>query len=437
MARGSYDSRKSERIQLKEQALKIYKFGGASVKGANGVRNVAEILKREGTENCLLVVSAMGKMTNAFEKIVHAYLYEREQLSTLIPQIAQYHFAIVEELFPQEKSIFDTLEKLLFDFDSVLRSEEDENDYDFVYDQIVGYGELFSTTIVNAYLNSVGMETVWNDVRQLVRTDMSYRDAKVDWKETEQRIQAQIDPKKLNIVQGFLGGNSDGKTTTLGREGSDYTAGIFAYCLNADSVTIWKDVQGVLNADPRVFDNTQLLQQISYEETIEMAFYGASVIHPKTIQPLQSKEIPLFVRSFIDPSLSGTKVTRGVAIQPQVPCFIVKKNQILVSISALDFSFMVEDNISHIFKLLHDHLLKVNLIQNSAISFSVCVDNKFNQFDTFYAELASSYKVEVVKEVDLYTIRHFDATALQRINGLGTAVLTQINKETAQIVIKN
>ena len=233
-----------------------------------------------------------------------------------------------------------------------------------------------------------------------------------------------------------MGGDSKGNTTTLGREGSDYTAGIFAYCLDAKSVTIWKDVQGVLNADPRVFDETQLLEQISYEETIEMAFYGASVIHPKTIQPLQSKEIPLYVRSFKDTSLQGTKVSRGVAIQPYLPCFIVKKNQILVSISARDFSFMVEDNISHIFKLLHEHLLKVNLIQNSAISFSVCVDNKFNQFDTFYEELKSSYKVEVIKEVDLYTIRHFNQDALDKINHSGTAVLTQINKETAQIIIK-
>jgi aspartate kinase len=416
--------------------LKIYKFGGASVKDAASIRNVAKILKEEGTENCLLVVSAMGKMTNAFEKLVHAYCYEEEQLQPAMMYILEYHHTIVKELFPKESPVFDKINALLQQLKEVLKSPQGKQDYDFAYDQIVCFGELFSTTIVSEYLNDEGIETVWNDVRQLIKTDSSYRDAKVNWKETEATILGQIDSKKLTIVQGFLGGNSEGQTTTLGREGSDYTAGIFAYCLNADSVTIWKDVQGVLNADPRVFDKTQLLEQISYEETIEMAFYGASVIHPKTIQPLQSKEIPLFVRSFVDPSLQGTKVTRGVAIQPHVPCFIVKKEQILVSISALDFSFMVEDNISHIFKLLHDYLLKVNLIQNSAISFSVCVDNKFNQFDTFYEELKSSYKVEVVKEVDLYTIRHFDNDAMQKINNLGTSVLTQINKETAQIIIK-
>lgn len=416
--------------------MKIYKFGGASIKDADGVRNVAKILKEEGTENCLLVISAMGKMTNAFEDIVHAYCHDQEKLHSAMMYVLEYHHQIAKELFPKGDIVFERIHGLLQELAEVLKSQKVKEDYDFAYDQIVSYGELFSTTIVSEYLSSSGIQTVWNDVRQLVRTDSSYRDAKVDWKETEQRIQKYIDPKKLNIVQGFLGGNADGNTTTLGREGSDYTAGIFAYCLNANSVTIWKDVQGVLNADPRVFKETQLLEQISYEETIEMAFYGASVIHPKTIQPLQNKEIPLYVRSFVDRKVLGTKVTRGVAIQPHVPCFIVKKNQILVSISTLDFSFMVEDNISHIFKLLHDHLLKVNLIQNSAISFSVCIDNKFNQFDTFYQELKSSYKVEVAKDVDLYTIRHFDQHALQKMNSVGTAILTQINKETAQIVIK-
>lgn len=416
--------------------MKIYKFGGASIQDADGIRNVAKILKEEGTENCLLVVSAMGKMTNAFEEIVHAYCYDPILLAPAMTKILSYHDKIIKELFPEDSIVFERIKELFLEFEGTLKLTDNKKDYDFTYDQIVCYGELFSTTIVSHYLNLVGIQNVWKDVRKLVRTNDSYRDAKVDWKETEKRIQAHIDSRKLNIVQGFLGGNSKNHTTTLGREGSDYTAGIFAYCLNADSVTIWKDVQGVLNADPRVFEQTQLLEQISYEETIEMAFYGASVIHPKTIQPLQSKEIPLYVRSFVDPNLKGTKITRGVAIQPHVPCFIVKKHQILVSISALDFSFMVEENISHIFKLLHHHLLKVNLIQNSAISFLVCVDNKFNQFDTFYQELTSSYRVEVVKDVNLYTIRHFDDDALQKINELGTSIFTQINKETAQIVIK-
>lgn len=416
--------------------MKIFKFGGASVKDASGIKNVGEILQKEGTENCLLVVSAMGKMTNAFEELVHASYNNSDLVSPKLLELMHFHMNIAKDLFSDDSEVFYDIQNLLIQLKDTLNLVKNNLDYDYVYDQIVCFGEFFSTTIVSHYLNSIGVQNTWKDVRDLIKTDESYRDAKVDWKLTEEKITKEINPNQLYIVQGFLGGSQQGNTTTLGREGSDYTAGIFAYCLNADSVTIWKDVQGVLNGDPRVFENTQLLEHISYEETIEMAFYGASVIHPKTIQPLQSNEIPLFVRSFVDPSLRGTQVTRGVAIQPYVPCYIVKKDQILVSISTLDFSFMVEENISHIFRLLHDHLLKVNLIQNSAISFSVCVDNKFRQFDDFFEKINSEFKVEVVKHVDLYTIRHFDDNSLATIQEIGTSILTQINKETAQIVIK-
>lgn len=415
--------------------MRIYKFGGASIKDAESVRNVADILKKETTDNCLLVISAMGKMTNAFEQVVHAYCYEKELLQDALNFVTEFHSEIIKDLFGKASETQSEID-ILFGKLSGFLAQNTSKDYDYLYDQIVCFGELASTTIVSRFFTDEGIENVWNDVRQLIITDSSHRDAKVDWDTTQEKILKNIDQQKLTIVQGFLGGNVEGSTTTLGREGSDYTAGIFAYCLDATAVTIWKDVQGVLNADPRVFEDTQLLEHISYEETIEMAFYGASVIHPKTIQPLQSKNIPLFVRSFKDLKLKGTKVTRGVAIEPLLPCFIVKKDQILVSISALDFSFMVEDNISHIFKLLHQYLLKVNLIQNSAISFSVCVDNKFNQFETFYAELKSSFKVDVVKGVDLYTVRHFTPEALERINKTGQSLLTQINKETAQIVVK-
>ena len=297
-------------------------------------------------------------------------------------------------------------------------------------------GELLSTRIVSAYLEKSGTENIWFDVRNYIKTDSNYRDAKVDWELTEELITKKVDTSKINITQGFIAANDTENTTTLGREGSDYTAGIFAYCLDAESVTIWKDVDGVLNADPRVFEETTLLKQISYEETIEMAFYGASVIHPKTIQPLQNKEIPLYVRSFIKNKKEGTKVSKGKRLLPYIPCFIVKKNQILVSISANDFSFMVENNISYIFKKLHNYKLKVNLIQNSAISFSVCVDNKFNNFDAFFTELKNDFKIDYQKGIDLYTIRHFNDTTLQEIQQKGEALLTQINKETAQIVIK-
>lgn len=416
--------------------MKVYKFGGASIKDASGVKNVAKILQQEGTESYLLVISAMGKMTNAFEKIVDAYCNEKKKFSESMDYVSSFHHNIINDLFDKDHEITAKIVLLLKELNDFLTQNKSTN-YNYLYDQIVSFGEMMSTTIVSDYFSEVGIPNTWRDVRELIKTDSSYRNAKVDWNKTQLAINSKIDKTKLTLTQGFLGGGSKKRTTTLGREGSDYTAGIFAYCLDAESVTIWKDVQGVLNADPRAFKDTNLLEQISYEETIEMAFYGASIIHPKTIQPLQSKEIPLYVRSFKDVSQKGTKVSRGVAIKPLMPCFIEKKNQILVSISTLDFSFMVEDNISHIFKLLHDHLLKVNLIQNSAISLSICIDNKFNQFDTFYQELKSSYKVKYVKNVDLYTVRHFTDESLNQIYNKGNALLTQINKETAQIVIKN
>ena len=415
--------------------MKVYKFGGASIKDAENIQNVARILQQEGTENCLLVISAMGKMTNAFENIVGAYCYQKENLKASLEFVVDFHANIISGLFEKEDEVHTEIDGLFGKLNDFL-AQNTSKEYDFLYDQIVSFGEFVSTTIVSRYFTKVGIDTIWNDVRALIKTNNDYRDAAVDWESTHRNINQAIDRTKLNIVQGFLGGDADGNTTTLGREGSDYTAGIFAYCLDADQVTIWKDVEGVLNADPRVFTETQLLEQISYEETIEMAFYGASVIHPKTIQPLQSKEIPLYVRSFVDLNSQGTKVSRGVAIKPLTPCFIVKKNQILISISTLDFSFMVEDNISHIFKLLHEYHLRVNLIQNSAISFSVCVDNKFNRFDEFYEKIRSSFKVTIAKNVDLYTVRHFTDEALESVSALGTSLLTQINKETAQIIIE-
>ena len=416
--------------------MKIFKFGGASIKDALGVKNVAHILHQEGASNCLLVISAMGKMTNAFENIVNSYVNnDQEKLTESIDFTINYHTKIISDLFQDEHEIHQNITILFGEMIHFL-AKNIAKEYDYLYDQIVCYGELLSTTIVSEYLTDIGVTNTWKDVRKLVITDAVYRDATLNWLETEQLIKTQIDSSKLTIVQGFIGGNSNGNTTTLGREGSDYTAGIFAYCLDAKNVTIWKDVLGVLNADPREFKETQLLNQISYEETIEMAFYGASVIHPKTIKPIQNKQIPLYVRSFNDLNSSGTKVSSGITIEPIVPCFIVKKNQVLISISTRDFSFMVEDNISDIFKLLHTYQLRVNLIQNSAISFSVCVDNSFNHFDQFYDEIKLVFKASFIKGVDLYTVRHFTNNSLNKIHNLGRSILSQINKNTAQIIIQ-
>ena len=416
--------------------MKVFKFGGASLKSANAIKNVAKILNSQDLSNCLLVISAMGKMTNAFEKITDAYFNnDQEKLTESIDFTSNFHFKIINNLFAENHVIHQKITVLFGQLVRFLTQNKSRN-YDYLYDQIVSYGELLSTTIVSDYLNEIKIYNNWVDVREIIITDAIFRDATVNWQETEKRIKTNIDFSKLTIVQGFIGGDLNGNTTTLGREGSDFTAGIFAYCLDAESLTIWKDVLGVLNADPREFKEVQLLEHISYEETIEMAFYGASVIHPKTIKPIQNKKIPLIVRSFKNLNSPGTKVSEGVTLEPTIPCFIVKKNQVLVSISSLDFSFIVEENISDIFKLFHKYQLKVNLIQNSAISFSVCVDNNLNHFDLFYNEIKNMYKVSFIKNVDLFTVRHFTENSLEGIYKLGTSLVSQINKNTAQIIIQ-
>ncbi|MBC6999357.1 aspartate kinase [Cytophaga sp. FL35] len=415
--------------------MRVFKFGGASVKDAAGVQNVVKVLQQTGHENTLLVVSAMGKTTNAMEAIVNAYFNDKETLAGNIQESIDYHAAILQDLFPDRQHVIYTVVKQLFDEVKGFLAWNKSPKYNFVYDQVVGYGELISTTIISHYFNEVGIQCNWLDVRDYIKTDDSYRDVAVNWEKTQERVKT-IDRSQLNITQGFLGSDDNNFTTTLGREGSDYTAAILAYCLNADSVTIWKDVPGVLNADPRYFQETQLLNKISYREAIELAFYGASVIHPKTLQPLQQKEIPLHVKSFVNPKDPGTTVGKGNGIQPEVPCFIVKKNQVLMKLSSLDFSFIVEDSISELFKLLHDHKMKVDLIQNSAISFSVCVDNRFGRLEELLNLLKSRFKVVHHEGVSLYTIRHFNEKAIESLQNGHEILLEQRSKETVQLVVK-
>ena len=309
-------------------------------------------------------------------------------------------------------------------------------DYSFVYDQTIGFGELISTTIVSYYLNHKGVKNKWLDVRELIKTNSYYRNAKVEWALTQSKISEAIDEKALHITQGFLGSDGNNFTTTLGREGSDYTAAIFAFCLNAKSVTIWKDVPGVLNADPRFFENPTLLDSLSYEEAIELSYYGASVIHPKTLQPLQQKEIPLYVKCFLEPKNKGTKVGKSLDLSPNVPCYILRKDQILITVSSLDFSYIVEENISHIFKLLHLYKMKVRSIQNSAISFSVCIENSYNHLEPLILQLKAKYNVRLDKAVDLYTIRHYTTDAIEEIQKNKTVLMKQITPKTVQIITK-
>ncbi len=416
--------------------MRIFKFGGASVKDAEGVRNLVRVLEQTGHDDIFLIVSAMGKTTNAMEKVVDAYFRDRHAVTAILQEVREYHLAILNELFPERKNKVFRDTALLFDEVHGFLAWNKSPKYNFVYDQVVGYGELVSTAIVSAYLNEVGISNTWIDVRNLIKTDNNYRDVNVNWEKTQQQVSAGLDRKKLYVTQGFLGSDDNNFTTTLGREGSDYTAAIIAYCLDADSVTIWKDVPGVLNADPRYFDKAELLNRISYREAIELAFYGASVIHPKTLQPLQRKDIPLHVKSFLKPADPGTTVGSGEGIEPEVPCFIVKKNQVLMKLSSLDFSFIVEDNISALFKLLHDYRMKVDMIQNSAISFSVCVDNKFGRLEEFLEHLEGKFKVVCHQGVSLYTIRHFTPEAINSLENGREVLLEQRGRETVQLVVK-
>jgi aspartate kinase len=416
--------------------MKIFKFGGASIKDAEGVKNVLTVMEKVGHENVLIIISAMGKTTNAFEEVIANYFDKSPALQSSIQEVKKYHNQILLDLFENEEhDAFYAVNSHFEDLEYFFRSNKSPN-YNFVYDQVVSYGELLSTTIVSAYFNEKGITNNWLDVRNLIKTDNSYRDANVDWESTQKRISKSIKKSTLNITQGFLGSDENNFTTTLGREGSDYTAAIFAYCLGAESVTIWKDVQGVLNADPRYFENAILLNQISYREAIELAFYGATVIHPKTLQPLQKKEIPLYVKSFLNPLLPGTSVSLGADLEPHTPCYIVKKEQLLLSLSSLDFSFIMEEHISEIFALFHQHKLRVNLIQNSAISFSVCIEDKFNNFNEVKNILSKKFKVMFNENVSLYTIRHFDEEAKEIAEKNKTVLLKQISRETLQIVTK-
>ena len=416
--------------------MKIFKFGGASVKDADGVKNVLNVIKTVGHEDILIVISAMGKMTNALELVITNYFDKSTEFNASLQEVKKYHNQILIDLFDDEDNdVFFAVNSHLADLEYFLRSNKSPN-YSFVYDQVISYGELISTTIVSHYFNEQGLNNNWIDVRNFIKTDNNYRDGNVDWEQTQKLISKGVKKKNLNITQGFLGSDENNFTTTLGREGSDYTAAIFAYCLGAESVTIWKDVPGVMNADPRYFENAILLNQISYREAIELAFYGASVIHPKTLQPLQRKEIPLFVKSFINPLLAGTSVSKGADLEPKIPCFIIKKNQLLLSLSSLDFSFMMEDHMSEIFALFSEHKIKVNLIQNSAISFSVCIEDKYGNFNALKTSLSKKFKISFNENVSLYTVRHFDEEAKNIVENNKTILLTQISRGTLQVVTK-
>lgn len=423
--------------------MRIFKFGGASVKDANAVKNVASIIRRFPNENIIVIVSAMGKVTNALERLTDAFFYKKENAAIVLNEIKKYHFDIIEQLFPnKDHDIYNEINNTFVELDWAIE-DEPTHEYNHEYDQIVSMGEIISTKIVNAYLNEAGIKSKWRDVRDFIQTDNTYREGKVDWELSQSLVDKDLSPtlslKKgegaIIVTQGFLGGTSENFTTTLGREGSDYTAAILAYTTNAESVTIWKDVPGVLNADPKWFDETKKLEQLSYVDAIELAYYGATVIHPKTIKPLQNKNIPLYVKSFLHPEEKGTVINEIQSTLP-IPCFIFKVNQVLLSISPKDFSFIGEENFSSIFKLFAEKQMKINVMQNSAISFSVSIDDDERKLPDLIKTLQKNYRVLYNKNMELITIRYYDQATIDRVT-IGKRVLLEVkSRHTVQLVVK-
>lgn len=410
--------------------MKIFKFGGASVKDAEGIRNVARVLENQGFNECILVVSAMGKTTNALEEVVNNY-FDGKDYKNSISKITDEHLKTAESLFEAGHPVFEALAQIFAEATNFLERNRSPK-YDFVYDQVVSSGEMASSRMLSEYLNSSGYGNTWLDAREMIKTDPFYREGNVDWQETENRI-SKLNPTQSYVTQGFIGSDQNGFTVTLGREGSDYSAAIFAYCMNAEAMTIWKDVPGVMTGDPRVFENAELLSSISYEEAIEMAYYGASVIHPKTLQPLKKKHIPFFVKSFLHPELPGTKICRTDDNQ-YIESYILKKDQHLMRLATRDFSFIAEEHLSLIFAKLAANNIKISLMQNSAISLALCLEDKFNNIDHLVDDLQAIFNINLLKNAALFTVRNCrNLTAAPHLEGKNI-LLEQISGRTVQTV---
>ncbi|MEN0053995.1 MAG: aspartate kinase [Mucilaginibacter sp.] len=416
----------------------VFKFGGASVKDASGIINLASVVKKYTGNQLLIVVSAMGKTTNALETLTRAYVDQTDNMHLIYDGIKQYHFDILEELFDPKHPVFDDIANTFVEIDWMIE-DEPHDDYDFIYDQLVSIGELVSSRIVSAYLAKEGVTNQWLDVRGYIHTDNTYREGVVQWDKTRDSISKGIPlllEKGVVVTQGFLGGTSENFTTTLGREGSDYTASIFAACLGAESVTTWKDVPGILNADPKLFADTVKFDELSYSEAIEMTYYGASVIHPKTIKPLQNTHIPLLVKPFTDPSASGTVIKENGVNRFEKPVIIMKQNQVLLSVSSKDYSFITENHLSDIFKLFAQNQVKINVMQTSALSFSVCFDFYEERFEKLLQTLQQDFKVKYNTGLSLITIRHHADGAVKELVAGKTVLLEQISRNTAQVVVR-
>ena len=417
----------------------VFKFGGASVKSATAVRNVSDILKRYPDQQIAIVVSAMGKTTNAMEVIAdHYFNKQKKELKKALDERKEYHREIVDDLFPAQDHPFHAEFLSLFsELENRLEKEPTMN-YDFDYDQIVPFGEMISTKIISAYLNDSGIQNQWMDIRNYLKSNNAFREARIDWELSTQLVRKgfHFRDTRIYITQGFVASTINDITTTLGREGSDFTAAILAHILKAEHVTIWKDVPGVLNADPKWFDNTIKLEKISYLDAIELAYYGASVIHPKTIKPLQNKNINLYIRSFIDPDDEGTLVG-NLTYDKLIPSFIFNMDQILIRISPMDFSFIAEDNLETIFGYVYKHGVKINLMQNSAVSFQICINHDKRKSRNLIDDLEKEFKVTYETGLELITIRYYDQSTIDRVMINKELLLEQTYKQNIQLIVRD
>jgi len=423
-------------ILAKTWIMKVYKFGGASVKDAPGIRNLAKIVSKEH-DDLVVVVSAFGKTTNGLEKVLNTWINGDQQFKIYLKEIQEYHLQVIDELFDNKLVVTGKTDKSFSTLADYLNKEK-RGSYDFEYDQIVSFGELWSTIIVAEYMKMSNPSTEWIDIRENLLTDCRYRDANILWNECAGRIRTTFKSEKgyVYVTQGFIGGTTDGHTTTLGREGSDYTAAILANMLDADSVVVWKDVPGILNADPKWLPDAIKLDEISYTEAVEMTFSGAKVIHPKTIKPLHNKSIPLHVRSFITPEGAGTVIKAEATIKTLVPVYIKKEDQILISISPKDFSFAMGDNLSRVFHLFKVHGIKVNLVEASALKIDVCVDDERRKIETLIDDLRTEFTAMYNERMEMLSIRHYNKESIERITAGRDILLEQRTRSTVRFVVR-
>ena len=419
--------------------MKVFKFGGGILKDTDAFHRFLEVIKKYPAENLVIVISALNKVTNSLEKVIDAYYSKKPELEAQFDQIKKYHFSLAKELFAKDHPLFKEMEELFNELGNYIKTTSSA-DYDFEYDQIAGFGELLSSLMVHHYLKDNGIENKWYDARTLIRTDKAFRTAGINWQITKDQVNTVLKPylkKKgsIAVTQGFIGSTDNTINTTLGREGSDYSAAIFASVLDAEEVIFWKDVPGVLNADPRFYPDAIKLNRISYREAIEMTYYGAKVIHPKTIKPLQNKLIPLKVKSFFDPDAPGTLIFKASDEDDHISSFIMKVDQILISLYPHDFSFINAENLNYIFSILARHHVRLNLMQNSAMSFSVCIDN-YMWLDDLKQELSPKFEVKYNTGLHLLTIRRYTEELIDKMTRDKEVILIEKSRTTAQVIMK-